>query len=292
MINYPKPTLVIGQNMLDSFDIYSWKLRTFTDFNSTILPNAAVTLLSNLGLLNVLKNTPENMLHAFDKVVPKISAGLRHIVSSLHNSIGKLTDNINDDIKCLERSLKHLSKDFVENGVENLCVGKKTDFEPSIKCIHKLANTIASIAGTVLNDCSLSTYDVYESLTILTIILTHCFVIVQGTNTTIATIVHSNKKRIPPALKRCLSSMDTLIVGLTDSIRLLTDICVVNFRGLLANLVSLNLLLNETLEDVFGIVKGVTLTAEVITQHLSHGITKISSAFSDGLGCENFETHL
>lgn len=62
-----------------------------------------------------------------------MSAGLRQIVSNQHDSMGTITNHINDDIKCLERSFKRLLDEFLRNGVGNLALGKKTDFEPLMK---------------------------------------------------------------------------------------------------------------------------------------------------------------
>lgn len=199
-------------------------------------------------------------------------------------SLGQVTNYINDAIKSLERSLKHLLTEFLNHGVENLSLGKKTDFEPVMKSLQTLTNTIALIAETILNDSSLATDDVYESVTLLTLILTHCLAIVQGTKVTIATIIHSRKKYIPDTINSCLHSMDNLITGFSDSIRLVTDVCVETVRALLTTVVSLTTFLDETLKEVFGLVKGVTLTVGKITEDLSYGVSRITQDLSDILG--------
>lgn len=284
---FPKPTFRVAQNMLEAFGTTSQKLEIIANFDNTtsILPERAVLLLYNFRLLNKLKDTPEKIIIEFDKALPKIAAGLRKIVSSLQCSIGKLTDYINDGIKCVERSLKHLLDEFLKsNGVEIVITDKKSNFEPVIKCLQKLANTIASIAEAILNDSSLATNDVLESMTILTLILAHCFVFVQGTKSTMGTVIHSRKKFIPKALNECLHSVDPLLVGFIDSIRLVTDVSAKTVRVLLKSVVNLITLLDATLKEVFGFVKGVTLTVEKITKHLSYGVSNLAQGLTNILG--------
>lgn len=286
---FPQPTLAIGQNMLNAVDVYLYQLETFANSENatlaSILPDRAALFLNNLGLVAKMKEahpgTPENMLIEFAKVLPVLSAGLRQIVSSLQCSIGKLTNNINDNIKSLERSLQHILQEFLNNGVKNLALGKKTDFEPVIKCLQKLANTIAVIADAILNDSTLATDDVYESVTILTLILTHCFVVVQSIDSTIATIVHTTKKYVPDRLNSCLSSIDPMITGFANSIRSVTTVCAETLRRLLTNLVSLTNSLDVTLKEVFGLVNGVTLTVGRISQDLSYGVSSISRGLAN-----------
>lgn len=279
--DFPLSTLHITSNMMESFQVYAFRLGSLANCdNSTTLSSAAVMMLNTLGLLNPLKDTPKNMLVQFDKVLPKMSAGLRQVVSSQRCNIGEITDIINDDIKCIERSVKRPLDDFLRNGVRNLALGRKTDFEPVIKCLQKLTNKIATISETALNDKSLSTESVNESITILALILSHCFVFVQGFKSTVAAIIHAEKKNIPSRLILSLDSVDAFIVRLTQSIRSITDLGIVTLRTLLSSLVSLNNFLNITLKSVFGLTTGAILTVKKITEGLSCGFSSITQ----GLG--------
>ncbi|XP_037042520.1 uncharacterized protein LOC119078895 [Bradysia coprophila] len=273
---FPISTTHITRNMMESFKVYAFRLGHIAIYeNSTLLSSSADMLLHTLALLDPLKDTPSNMLVQFEKVLPKMSAQLRQIVSSQQCSIGRLTDYINNDIKCVERWVQRLLNDFLRNGVGNLALGKKTDFEPVMKCLQKLTNKIAQISETALNDVSLSTESVNESVLILAIILTHCYVFVQGTKSTIAAIVHSESKHIPSTLNSCLDSVDASIVHLTKTIRSVNEICTVTLRTLLENLVSFNDFLNATLKSVFGLTAGTILTVHKVTEGLSSGVSSI-----------------
>ncbi|KAJ6648686.1 hypothetical protein Bhyg_03917 [Pseudolycoriella hygida] len=272
---FPRSTYDVAQNMLKAFDACCNQLEVFANCENTtsLLPDRAAMMLDNFALLEGLKDTPENMIIQFKKAFPKKAAGLRQIVSSLEGSIGKLTEPINDAIKCIERTLKRILDDFEMNGLRNIGLGRNADFEPVMKCLQKLANLISAIAETVLNDPALAPVDVTESLTILIIILTHCFVFVQGCESTIATcVINSRNSLIPNVIHSCLDSMDTLLIGLSDSILSLTEVGV---RILLETLVKLNELFDTILKNVFGIFAGMTLTVAKVAQDLSYGISSL-----------------
>ncbi|XP_037042521.1 uncharacterized protein LOC119078896 [Bradysia coprophila] len=279
--DYPAPTLEMANNLMKSFEVYTLRLGDLANYeNSTILSSSAAMMLNTLGLLEPLKDTPQNLLVQFKKVLPKVSLGLRQIVSMQQSNIGKLTDTINDDIKCLELSVMRILNDFLRNGIDNLSLGKKTDFEPVMKCLQNLTNKIAQISQAALNDASLSTESVDESILILAIILSHCYVFVQGTESTIAAIIHSEKKKTPPTLNSCLYSVDALIVRLTKSIQSITEVCAFTLRTLLKSLVSLNDFLNATLKNVFGLTAGAILTVQKITEGLSSGVSSITQGLN------------
>lgn len=83
-----------------------------------------------------------------------------------------------------------------------------------------------------------------------------------------------------------------MIKILTEPIRSLTKCCVETLRGLLIKHVSLSNLLNQNLEVVFGLVKGVILPVGVNTQQLSQGASSIRREFAYVLGCPKVLTHL
>ncbi|KAG4079199.1 hypothetical protein HA402_015855 [Bradysia odoriphaga] len=279
--DYPAPTFGIANNLMKSFEVYTLRLGDLANYeNSTILSSSAAKMLHTLGLLEPLKDSPRNLLVQFEKVLPKISFGLRQIVSMQQSNIGRLTDTINDDIKCLERSVMRILNDFLRNGIGNLALGKKSDFEPVMKCLQKLTNNIAQISETALNDASLYTESVDESILILAIILTHCCVFVQGTESTIASIVHSERKSIPSTLNSCLHAVDAQIVGLTKSIQSITEVCAVTLRTLLGSIVSLNDFLNATLKSVFGLTAGAILTVQKTTEGLLSGVSSITQGLN------------
>lgn len=274
--SFPTSTFGIAQNMLQAFQVYSVKLQAFANYdNSTILSNGAHMLLNNLGLLHFLKDTPENMLLQFVIVLPRISAELRQIIS-YQWSIGKLTVNLNNDIKNLERSLNVLVKNYLKNDVTILAQGRKSDFEPTMKCLQKLSNTIAVISETILIDPDYATNEAFESMTLMSIILTHCSVMVQGVKSTLASLIHSKTNQVPHILNSYLHSADSLIVGLTDSIRSLVNITVSTLRGLLGNVVGINTLLNNTLKNVLGLTTGTILNAKKVVDNLAGGISHLT----------------
>lgn len=282
----PQATFGFGLNCLNAFDIYANKLETFanSDNITSILSETAAMVLYNFDLLSKIKGTPEDILIELNNILPKVGAGLRQVVSSLRSSIGSLTNRINDAIKLVERTLQRLLREFSINGVKKLALGRKSDFEPVTKSLQKLTKTIALISDTILNDSTLATNDNIESVTVLTIILTHCFVLVQGTQSMIAAAVQSNNKVIPDSLNSFLHSVDPMITGFADSIESITDVCLEAVQRLIINVVGLTAVLDETLKHVFGLVAGVTLTVGEITQDLLCGVSTITSGLTKLLG--------
>lgn len=128
---FPQATIGFGLNCLNAFDIYTNKLETFanSDNITSILSETAALVLYNLDLFSKVKGTPQDVLIELNFGLPKITAGLRQVVSSLQCSIGKLTDHINDAIKLVERSLQRVLREFSINGVDKLALGRKSDFD-------------------------------------------------------------------------------------------------------------------------------------------------------------------
>lgn len=152
------------------------------------------------------------------------------------------------------------------------------------KSVQKLAKIIALISDTILSDSTLATDDNIETVTVLTIILTHCFVLVQGIQSLVAATVQSNNKLIPDTLNSFLHSVDPIITGFAGSIQSITNICLETVQLLITNVLGLTAVLDETLKQVFGLVTGVTLTVGKITQNLLGGVSSITSGLTKILG--------
>ncbi len=261
--------------MIDSFESYSFKLEIFANCeNSTILSDGAVMFLNHLALFKCLKDSPEDMLVQFNNEIEKIFAGLRQVVSSQQCNVGKLTNHINDDIECLEHALKHLLKEFVENGLDNLSHCKKSDFGPVMWRLQNFANTMASIANTILNDTCLFNDEVIHSMTILSIVFNHCLTVALGSTTTMAALINTKTKRVPRLLNTCLHSMDSALILLTNSIRSVAIDCESTLRELLKTVAKVSDWLSEDFEKEDGRTKGSVLTPKRIAQYLSNGFSK------------------
>ncbi|KAG4066074.1 hypothetical protein HA402_001321 [Bradysia odoriphaga] len=152
--DYPAPTFEIANNLMKSFEVYTLRLEDLATYeNSTILSSSAAKMLHTLGLLEPLKDSPRNLLVQFEKVLPKISFGLRQIVSMQQSNIGRLTDTINDDIKCLERSVMRILNDFLRNGIGNLALGTKSTIAA---IVHSERNNIPSTLNSCLDSVDAS----------------------------------------------------------------------------------------------------------------------------------------
>lgn len=282
MEKFPHVTYAMGQNMIATFDKYTFELEKFTNYNrSSLMSERSILLLNTIALLSELKDDPVKMLIEFFKALPEISSNLRRIVSSLSGSMGKLTVPINEAITGLERSLNKLLNEFLSNGVKNLARGKKTDFEHVIKAVQKLANVIASISKITMKHSELATIDVREAETILNLIFLHCLIMVQGTHITIGSLVYSSTKYLPRTIDSSIHSMDIWITGVIGSIVSIADSFQESVGNLLQTCVNLTTLFNTKLENLSGIVVGVTLSVEKIIENLSFGVTRISQGVTN-----------
>lgn len=256
-------------------------MKNLANETTTTLPYAYPKLLKVLSLLVTLTDSPRNMLVQFKLVLETIFAALRQIVFSLERIIGKpVVDTIIDNIKCIERALKRLLEEYLNNDVSNLSHGKKADFEPVMKCLQKLTNTLALIGNAILENPSLATVEALESMTVLCLVLAQCLTYIQGTISTIAIIIHSKTNRIPQMISSCLQSSDSLIVGLGEAIDSLVNITLSTCLNLLKNLGNVSAKLNATLKSLLGIATGLPMGLNKVTECLSCGFSSVAGGLN------------
>lgn len=282
LTEFPIPTYRAGATMLSTFVPYSSLLEYLANSNSTILSSRSIAILKAIALLSELKDSAKTMLIEFNKVLSKVAAELRNVVSSLF-AIGKLTVSINEDITNIERSLNNILKEFLNNGIERLRFGKKTDFEPVMKSLQVLLNIIRLIAETVLKDHQLATLTDYESVTILILILPIILYMIQGTDSSITTIIYTSTKHIPDTLQLYLQSVDFLITDLAYSINSIRNSFADSAPAFLASVIKNIISFNAILADRFELVDGVAIANRKVTSNLPQSLPSITQGITSTL---------
>lgn len=280
--NFPSgPPLDLADTVMTSFKNFLPKLVSFGDSNSTVLSSSSTAILGALSKLNKLAFSPNTIIEEFDKVLSDLVETYKEVVSNLSNIIGELTCSINHAMSDLECSLKQYIQEFLQSDI--LGRKKEVDFEPVMKSVQRLTNTIASIAEITLNKCELATPDVQDALAVLSLILDHLSICVQGINVCSQAILYEQKCEVPVVLRVCFVSMDVFITGITDSVASITFPIADSITVLLRNLVKLTNSLNASLNNLFGFVEGVTLTVGQITKNLAKNISGTVRGITNGL---------
>lgn len=267
-----------AETIMNAFQMYLTKLIYFTNSNSTVLSTKSAAILEALSKLNKLHQSPTTILKETERALPKLIEDYTKIVASLSEVIGQLTIPVNDSLNDLEGSIIHFIKEFFNSSA--LGFRKKVDFKPVIKHAQVLINTIALIAETVLDECNLATPNVYESLTVLSLILIHLLISVQGVNICTQEVLYSRSLDIPVVLNVCLLPMISFAKEITDSVVSIKLPLTESIADLLTKLVELTIFLNSILDELFGVFEGVTLTVGQITQSLSKSLFRIENALN------------
>lgn len=127
---------------------------------------------------------------------------------------------------------------------------KNADFAPVIRCVQVLMNTIVLIAETTLDHYVLATPEVYESLTVLTLILSHFLIAVPGVNACVQAILYAASQEIPATLHICLITIEALLPVMVNKIASITSVFGESLSVLLKSLVNVTISLNITLDDI------------------------------------------
>lgn len=291
--NFPSgEPLELADAVMTSFQDFLTKLVSFSDSNSTVLSTSSTAILGALSKLNKLASSANTIIEEFDKVLPDLVETYKGVVSNLTNIIGELTCPVNHAMSELECSLQHYIKEFSQS--DALGRRKVVPFDPVMKCVQILTNTIAFIAETTIDQCELATPDVQDALAVLSLILDHLSICVQGINACSQAILSEQKCEVPVVLRISFVTMDSFISGINRSVASITFPIAESITAFLRNLVNLTNSLNTSLNDLLGLFEGVSLTVGQITKNLSknvsgtvRGITNRLTNFLRGIAAIN-----
>lgn len=256
-------------------------MESLTECDSPIISSRSVSILETLKLFSKVGTSPIAIVNEFSKVLKPVADRYREIVSSLSCSIGDLTVHVTEAITNLECALNELILDFQNSDPDVQCDKDEFDYEPVLKNLQILTNTVAAISETALSGCDIDD-DVRDSVYVLALILDHFIIMCHGTTVSIAATLHSSTVDISVTVSTCLQTIDPLVCGIADALSATTNSLTESITLLLTSLVSLNLALNAVLKEVIGVCQSVTVTVAQITQCLtktvSSSVTGITSS--------------
>lgn len=267
-----------AETVITTFQMYLSKLIYFANSNSTVLSVKSTAILVTLSKLNKINKSPTKILKESGKALPQLIEDYMKIVSSLSIFIGELTCPVNDALIDLGASIGHFIKEFFNNSV--LGFRKKIDFQPVIKHTQILINTIALISETALDKCDLATSNVYEALTVLSLILIHLLISVQGVNICTQEILYSSFRDVPVVLHVCLLPMLNFVKEFTNAVSSIVLPLTNSIITLLTRLVDLTTSINSILEEQFGLFEGVAISVTQITKSLSKNLFRITNVLN------------
>lgn len=270
-MNFRGPTYILADNVMNSFEIYLTKLIYLSNSNSTLLTSSTTAILQSLSKLNKLKKSALDVIKEANEVVLKLVEEFNDITSKLSNTIGELADSFNDALNDLGCSLSTFLNEFLRSGITGYI--KKVDYEPVLRQCQKLLNTVALIAETLLNECGFATHDVYEAVTVLSLICVYFVLVVQGMNSCFQNVLYEQKLTISQNIESCSMSMDYIVLEATQSLASVTYPFNQSIKGLLTKIVNITIFINTMFKNVLGLFEGVPISVGQITQNLLKDVT-------------------
>lgn len=268
--DYPGPS---GQseNVMSTFGIFLNKLLDLTASNSTILSSSSTAILDAMSSQSELGGSFGHLLNECIKSLPQLSDDLRKIISNLSYNIGPLTTCLmNDAITDLEHSIRHFAAMLQNSGVEHFgnSLGMNLDYEPVTLCAQVLMNMIALIAETTLYNCKIATHNIFESLTVLTLISNWYLIGAHSVNVVSQGILRTASQPIPEKLNVSLVAVAPLLQPMADVIDAIDEASEENLVHVLKRLVDFTVSMNSKLDPVFGLFEGVATSVGQITEAL------------------------
>lgn len=279
--NFRGPSKDLADAAVNSLADYMKKLIFFANSNSTVLNSSSKAMLESLSKCSKVGSSDFTIIDEFDKVLLGIVQDFTVIVSKLSPIIGELTCPFNKALNNFGCTQTRFMDEFLMCYVGGSV--KRIDYAPVIEESQVLTNTVALIADTLLNECKSATQDVYEAVTVLTLILDFVLIVTQGIDSCAQSVTYEEESVVPEKVEICSVTLVYLVVEVTQSITAVTFPFVDSITTLLTNLVNITIQLNATLKDIFGLFKGVEITVEQITKNLSKTVSATVTGVSKGL---------
>ncbi len=245
------PIADISSTLMDSFKIYTDQLETLTKSDSAILSSNAVKILDGIASLSKSASSPSNVLLEFGDEVANLSSTYSGIVSELSCHLPKLTRIINDIIIAIGNLFVELVKHFRNWLTETDPIRKaellnNIDLEPIMKNAQRLTNTATTIASIVLINPTTNN-DTYEAKLVLTLIVYHVTLMIEGVNALLTSEIHTATQTISNFEHAYLLSLHPFVQGMTDTISTITDDVKESVKVLSTSLAGFNQSLNRRL---------------------------------------------
>lgn len=261
------PSYDLANEAVRSFELYLTKLIYFTYSNSTVLQSSSTALLQSLSKCKRLEKTGFNIIKEFEIVLLGLVKDLNEIVEKLSEIIGDLTCTVNDALNELGYTFSYFMKEFLKLSTAGR--RNKVSYEPVLKKLQKLMNTVALIAETLINECEEPTQEENEAVSVLELISIYFALAIQGINTCVQDVIYKEKCSVSQNIESCSVSLEYVVVEVTQSVALVTLPFTESLKAMLTNFVNITMFLNAAWKDIFGIFEGVPITVEDITKHLS-----------------------
>lgn len=273
---YPGPTNQ-AEPLMSAFEVFLNKLLDLSATNSTILSSSSTAILDGMSKLSNMGGSYGNLLKISASILPQLSDELKAVISNLSDNIGRSTTVLmNNAITDLVESILHFAFIFQKSGVEHFANGlaKNVDFQPIIKYSQVLLNVIALVAETTINDCSIATPKVLESLAVITLISNWYFIGAHSINVVVQAILHTASQNIPDTLHVSLLTIDSVLRPMADMIDVIDKALERDIVQALTRLVSCTISFNMKLDVILGPFDGVATSVGYITDTLLVQVNK------------------
>lgn len=276
--HFTGPTYEISKTWTLALEIYTKKVVILTEIESTIISSRSVFILETVGLMFKIGISPTIILNEFSDVLQQIVSGYENIISSL-SGIGKLAVTVNTAITNLCYALHELIMEFQHTSHLN-DIDDQLDYEPVLRNLHILTNTIAVIAETALSNCRIEN-DVKESIYVLVLILDHFLIMSHGTIASIAAVLYSSSVNISVTVQKYLKPVNPLVSGIAVALSKPTTSITESVTVVFETLVSLTRIFNVSLQKTVGFSGGGTITVAQTTNILTLNTIRIATARSE-----------
>ncbi|XP_037038667.1 uncharacterized protein LOC119076111 isoform X2 [Bradysia coprophila] len=256
-----------------TFQTLLTKVIEFSNSDSKILSSGATGILESYAQVKLNIHSASGIIDEFYRVLPMLMKSYRQVVTNLTCPVGpELVCAVNTAITNLEREFICYVDEFRKGDGRGRKV--EIDYEPVMKRVQTLVDTIALKGDVQLTECQLEDPRVKNALVVLSLVLDYVMVLVHGLSSSSEAIILEQKCEEPVVLHVIVVSVGVFVQEITESIVVNTVSNAVNVRAHLRTLNNSSSKLSSTLTAVFKSVGQITQQLANSVQGITQGLLK------------------
>ncbi|KAJ6643753.1 hypothetical protein Bhyg_08718 [Pseudolycoriella hygida] len=264
--------------VMTTMEDYFSKLMYFSNSNSTVLTTSSIALLHSMSKCNKLRKSGLIIIREFNKVLPDMLCDFDRITTKLKHVIGrKMCSVFNRVVADLGETFLAFMRAFLKTTRQGSKHGKNVSYVKVFKKAQTLMNTVALVAKTLLNELHLATQEVYEGVTVLTLIFYFFAYAVQGINSCVQDYLYLKERPVSKIIKASSEALEYVIVEVSQAVAAIVFPFTASIKNFLTILVNVAKAFNKAVEDILGPFHGVSTTVKEIQINFSHVIKTITS---------------
>jgi hypothetical protein len=244
-----------------SFQTLLTKVVEGSNSKSKILSSGATGILESYTQIHLDDLTAKGIIAEFTRVLPFLMSSYRKVVTGLTCVLGwRLPNAVNRAISELECEFTAYVKKFAEGDGNGRKI--EVDYEPVMKRVQKLTDTIALKGNVKLTECQLKDPKVQQALVVLSWVLDYTMVLVHGLSSSSEEVIKEQECEPTPVLHVIVVSVRVFI---TETVESLVVNTVPNALNVLAHLETIGNSSNKLFDALSAVLKSVGQIAQQVT---------------------------